>query len=131
MLADPDQQPERYCFKKVSNKKRGLAFFSPVSHGPTPFQTWGSNNMANCKTHPRVSGVYSEVSNKHRVFLILFQKLFSAKGQIISKANCQAEDSPKKRTNEFVFTTMGRDFVRFWVEIEGTKKNLSKLPDLQ
>ena len=28
------------------------------------------------------------------------------KGQLISKANCQAEDSPKKRTNEFVFTTV-------------------------
>ena len=28
------------------------------------------------------------------------------KGQIISKANTQAEDSPKNRTNEFVFTSM-------------------------
>ena len=25
------------------------------------------------------------------------------KGQLISKANCQAVDSPKKRTNEFAF----------------------------
>ena len=39
------------------------------------------------------------------------QKL--SKGQLISKANCQAEDSPKKRTNEFVFTTVRRVFVRF------------------
>ena len=30
------------------------------------------------------------------------------KGQIISKANCQAVNSSKKRTNEFVFTTMQR-----------------------
>ena len=35
------------------------------------------------------------------------------KGQLISKANCQADDSPKKRTNEFVFTTVRRVFVRF------------------
>ena len=37
----------------------------------------------------------------------------SYKGQLISKANWQAEDSPKKRTNEFVFTSMRRVFVRF------------------
>ena len=44
------------------------------------------------------------------------------KGQLISKANCQAEDSSKKRTNEFVFTTMRRVFVCFLEEIEDTKK---------
>ena len=33
------------------------------------------------------------------------------KGQLISKANCQAMDSSKKRTKEFVFTTMLRVFV--------------------
>ena len=38
---------------------------------------------------------------------------FISKGQLISKTNCQAEDSPKKRTNEFVFTTVRRVFVRF------------------
>ena len=54
----------------------------------------------------------------------------SFKGQLISKANCQAEDSPKKRTNEFVFTTMRRVFVRFLEEIEDTKKDISKLTDL-
>ena len=37
-----------------------------------------------------------------------------SKGQLISKANCQAKDSPKKQTNEFVFTTVQRVFVRFW-----------------
>ena len=34
------------------------------------------------------------------------------KGHLISKANCQAIVSPKKRTNEFVFTSMRRAFVR-------------------
>ena len=36
----------------------------------------------------------------------------SPKGQLISKTNCKAEDSPKKRTNEFIFTSMRRVFVR-------------------
>ena len=45
-----------------------------------------------------------------------------AKGQLISKANCQAVNSSKNRTNEFVFTTMRRVFVRFLEEIEDTKK---------
>ena len=44
------------------------------------------------------------------------------KGQIISKANCQAVNSSKKRTNEFIFTTMRRVFVRVLEEIEDTKK---------
>ena len=44
------------------------------------------------------------------------------KGQLISKANCQAVNSSKKRTNEFVFTTMRRVFVRFLEEIEVNKK---------
>ena len=35
------------------------------------------------------------------------------KGHLISKTNCQAKDSPKKRTNEFVFTTVRRVFVCF------------------
>ena len=49
-----------------------------------------------------------------------------AKGQIISKANCQAVDSSKKQTNEFVFTTMRCVFVCFLEE----KKGFSKLIDL-
>ena len=44
------------------------------------------------------------------------------KGQLISKANCQAVNSSKKRTNEFVFTTMRRVFVCFLEEIEDTEK---------
>ena len=44
------------------------------------------------------------------------------KVQLISKANCQAANSSKKRTNEFNFTTMRLVFVRFLEEIEDTKK---------
>ena len=44
------------------------------------------------------------------------------KGQLILKANCQAEDSSKKRTNEFVFTSMRRVFVRFLEESSARKK---------
>ena len=46
----------------------------------------------------------------------------AAKGQLISKANCQAVNSSKKRTNEFVVTTMRRVFVPFLEEIEDSKK---------
>ena len=45
-----------------------------------------------------------------------------ARGQLISKANCQAVNSSKKWTNEFIFTTMRRFFVCFLEEIEVTKK---------
>ena len=41
-----------------------------------------------------------------------------AKDQLISKAKCQAVNSSKKRTNEFIFTTMRRVFVCF----DDTKK---------
>ena len=44
------------------------------------------------------------------------------KDQLISKANCRAVNSSKKRTNEFVLTTMRRVFIRFLEEIEDTKK---------
>ena len=46
-----------------------------------------------------------------------------SKGQLISKANCQAVNSSKKnRMNEFVFTSMQRVFHRFFEEIEDSKK---------
>ena len=51
------------------------------------------------------------------------------KGQLISKANCQAKDSSKKRTNEFVFTSMQPVFVRF-LEESSARKNVSRLSDL-
>ena len=46
----------------------------------------------------------------------------ASKGQLISKRNSQAEGSPKKRTNEFVFTSMRRVFVRFLGESSARKK---------
>jgi hypothetical protein len=55
---------------------------------------------------------------------------FPAKGQLISKTNCQAEDSSKKRTNEFVFTSMRRVFVRFLDESSARKKTGSRLSEL-
>ena len=45
-----------------------------------------------------------------------------AKGQLISKANRQAMNSSKKRTNEFVFNSMRRVFVRFLEESSARKK---------
>ena len=45
------------------------------------------------------------------------------KGQLISKRKSQAEDSPKKRTNEFVFTSLRRVFVRFLGESSARKKS--------
>ena len=50
-----------------------------------------------------------------------------AKGHLISKANCQAVNSSKKRMNEFVFTSMRRVFVCFLEEIEDTKKTFRNL----
>ena len=44
------------------------------------------------------------------------------KGRLISKTKCQAMNSSKKWTNEFVITTMLRVFIRFLEEIENSKK---------
>ena len=44
------------------------------------------------------------------------------KGQLISKANCETVNSSKKQTNEFVFTSMRRVFVRFLEESSARKK---------
>ena len=52
------------------------------------------------------------------------------KGQLISKRFFLAEDSSKKRTNEFVFTSMRRVFVCFLEESLARKKNVSRLSDL-
>ena len=61
---------------------------------------------------------------------IVTKLLYLDKGQLISKANCQAVISSKKRTNDFVFISMRRVFVRFLEEIEDSKKAFSKLSDL-
>ena len=66
----------------------------------------------------------SNKMDKHNIkhFLLAGQVRFDfcylCTGQLISKANCQAVNSSKKRTNEFVFTTMRRVFVLFLEEIE-------------
>ena len=52
----------------------------------------------------------------------IFGKKAIAKGQLISKANCHAVNSSKKRTNEFIFTGMRCVFIRFMEEIEDSKK---------
>ena len=58
-----------------------------------------------------------------RITKEILQNMISiAKGQLISKAYCQAEDSSKKRTNEFVFTSMQCVFVRFLEESSARKK---------
>ena len=44
------------------------------------------------------------------------------KGQLVLKANCQAVNPSKKRTNEIVFTIMQRVLVCFLEEIEDSKK---------
>ena len=48
---------------------------------------------------------------------------YCAKGQLISKRNSQAKDSPKKPTNEFIFTSMRCVFVPFFGQILGQKKS--------
>ena len=47
----------------------------------------------------------------------LLYNICTGKGHLISKANCQAVNSSKKRMNEFVFTSMRRVFVCFLEEI--------------
>ena len=44
------------------------------------------------------------------------------KGQIISKRPLICSNSPKKRTNEFIFTTVRRVYVRFLGESSARKK---------
>ena len=63
---------------------------------------------------------FSNTPKNQRNFVQFFALV--SKGQLISKANCQSEDSSKKRTNELIFTTMWRVFVRFLEEIEDSKK---------
>ena len=47
----------------------------------------------------------------------------AAKGQIISKELLASSNSPKKRTNEFVFTTTTNLFAHFLGEFEDTKES--------
>ena len=56
------------------------------------------------------------------VFMLPWPKVPYTKDQLISIANCQAVNSSKQRTNEFVFTTMRWVFVRFFEESLAKKK---------
>ena len=49
-------------------------------------------------------------------------RCYIIKGQLISKANCQAVNYSKKRMNEFIFSSMQRVFICFLEEIEDSKK---------
>ena len=78
--------------------------------------------------------VHCTCHNHQHVTRLLYLLYFglnwtTTKGQLITKANCQAEDSSKKRTNEFVFTSMQRVFVRF-LKNPLSEKNVSRLSDL-
>ena len=53
------------------------------------------------------------------------------KGQLISKANCQAKDSSKNETNEFVFTSVWHVFVCFLEESLARKKRFEIIWPLQ
>ena len=83
----------KYIVEKVENK-------NPANNkGNTPLHE--ATRLGN---HQVVKYLVDRIDEKNPANL---------KGQLISKANCQAEESPKKRTNEFVFTTVRRVFVRF------------------
>ena len=63
--------------------------------------------------------IYSEKATK----FCKISTIDLTKGQLISKRNSQAEDSPKTRTNEFVFTSMRRVFVCFLGKSSARKKS--------
>ena len=51
-----------------------------------------------------------------------------AKGQLISKANCQAANSSEKQINKLVYTSMPLVFIHFLEEIEDLKKTIRNYP---
>ena len=63
-------------------------------------------------------------SKVHIIKLSIQRQSGSTKGHLISKANCQAVNSSRNRTNDFVFTTMRRVLVRFLEEIEDYIKTI-------
>ena len=69
-----------------------------------------------------MSFLYLQIDQKtNKIFVRIFAQ--ASKGQLVSKANCQALISSKKRMNEFIFTTMLlRVLVCFLEEIEVTKE---------
>ena len=69
------------------------------------FQTFRKNLNRPKKQFHNLSAIKVHYSEKATKFCeISTVDLTVTKGQLTSKRNSQAEDSPKKRTNEFVFT---------------------------
>ena len=64
---------------------------------------------------------------KQRSIKTISKLLTVCKGQLISKANCQALNSFKKQMYEFVFTTMQRVFVCFLLVFEDTQKKPTEI----
>ena len=64
---------------------------------------------------------YCEKAKKFEKNLPHFLKLH--KGQITLKGPLVSSNSPKKRTNKFIFTTTTNSFVRFLGEFEDIKKS--------
>ena len=95
-----------------------LLLFSTGRH------SWKSQNK-----HLKIQYVQIDKLSKTLVWLNISKYI---KGQLISKTNCQAEDSSKKRTNEFVFTFLlvcdVFSFV-FW-ENPRPEKNVSRFTDV-
>ena len=75
-------------------------------------EIWTQNKRSVKYPNPRSN---KQTINNHKYFEL-------HKGQLISKTNCQAEDSSKKRTNEFILTSMRRVLVRFLEESLPRKK---------
>ena len=59
----------------------------------------------------------------HHILDEVYNFLSSYKGQLISKANCQALNSSKKQTNEFVCTSIRCIFVNFWKKLKTAKRH--------
>jgi hypothetical protein len=79
------------------------------------------NSIMSCSKHTKQKNIKKNLK-KWGKNLDTRKQIKHSKGQLISKANCQAEDPSKKRTNEFVFTSMRHVFVRFLEESSARKK---------
>jgi hypothetical protein len=64
---------------------------------------------------------FRDLSDQTKFYYHLINS-FTGKGELISKVNCQAKDSSKKRTKKFVFTSKRRVFVCFMEESSTRKK---------
>ena len=62
------------------------------------------------KSEAKVTTPLTIIKKVFCLFLMLFPGM-DIRGQLISKANCQAIDSPKKQTNEFAFFDLKSSYV--------------------